>query len=51
MNFKEKFPEEYKVVYDLNGQAIEVDQNGWIPDKEIADKILKKRVENGKPHF
>lgn len=39
MNFKEKFPEEYKVVYDLNGQAIEVGQNGWIPDKEIADKF------------
>lgn len=36
MNFKEKFPEEYKVVYDLNGQAIEAGQNGWIPGQRYA---------------
>lgn len=43
MDFKEKISEKYKVVYDLNGQPIEAGQNGWIPDKEIAEKILKKK--------
>ena len=32
---------EYKVVYDHNGYTIEAGQNGWIPSKEIAEKILK----------
>lgn len=31
---------EYKVVYNHKGYTIEAGQNGWIPSKEIAEKIL-----------
>lgn len=40
---KANLNKEYKVVYDRKGYTIEVGQNGWIPDKEIAEKILKKK--------
>lgn len=35
---------EYRVVYNHKGTgtAIEAGQNGWIPSKEIADKILSR---------
>lgn len=36
-------PKEYRVVYDRKGYTIEAGQNGWIPDKEIAEKVLKKK--------
>lgn len=31
---------EYRVVYNNKGYTIEAGQNGWIPSKEIAEKIL-----------
>lgn len=32
---------EYRVVYNYNEFTIEAGQNGWIPAKEIAEKVLK----------
>lgn len=40
---KANLNKEYKVVYDRKGYTIEAGQNGWIPDKEVAEKILKKK--------
>lgn len=40
---------EYRVVYNHKGFTIEAGQNGWIPSKEIADKILKHH--QSKPYF
>lgn len=34
-------PKEFKLVYKYNDHEIEAGQNGWIPDKVIAEKILK----------
>ena len=33
----------YKVVYNHNGYEIEAGQNGWIPSRETAEKILKNK--------
>ena len=42
MIFKEENKmKEYRVVYNHNGYTIEAGQNGWIPSKEIAEKILR----------
>lgn len=40
---------EYRVVYNHKGYTIEAGQNGWIPSKEIAEKILKNKQK--KPYF
>lgn len=34
---------EYRVVYNYRGFTIEAGQNGWIPSKEIAEKILNNK--------
>lgn len=34
---------EYRVVYNYNGYTIEAGQNGWIPSRLIAEKILNKQ--------
>ena len=36
---------EFKVVYDHKGHIIEAGSNGWIPDREIAEKVLKRQQE------
>lgn len=39
--------EKYKIVYKYNGHEIEAGQNGWIPSRDIAERILdqmKKRA-------
>ncbi|MGN0485554.1 MAG: hypothetical protein ACI4HI_18600 [Lachnospiraceae bacterium] len=34
---------EYRVVYNYNGYTIEAGQNGWIPSREIAERVLEKK--------
>ena len=34
---------EYKVVYDHAGYQLEAGQNGWIPDRRIAERILNNK--------